>query len=372
VGRSRDRSRSRSAAARLPLRRLLPLLLLAACPGPTGDDDASGVELTCYYDGDGDGYGYPGPTVIAFDTCGENLTDVPGDCDDSRDDFNPDAVDVIGDGFDQDCSGADTVMCFVDADGDGYGLDAAAPDPDGSCEDDGQAFIGGDCDDTDPSIHPGGAETPGDGVDEDCNGVDAAACHYDGDGDGYGWPGVYVDLDGDCDDDPLQSADGSDCDDSRADIFPGAQELVGDGIDQDCNGTDSVLCYEDGDGDGWGSAAGAFVDPDGDCTDDAGQSPYGNDCDDNAFAVNPGVGEIVDDGVDQDCDGGDSVTCFYDGDGDGFGWPGTFVDPDGDCTDDPNQSDVGTDCDDSLANVYPGATEVLGDGIDQDCAGPPN
>ena len=32
---------------------------------------------------------------------------------------------------------------------------------------------------------------------------------------------------------------GGDCDDSRADVFPGAEDIPGDGIDQDCQGGDA-------------------------------------------------------------------------------------------------------------------------------------
>jgi hypothetical protein len=56
---------------------------------------------------------------------------------------------------------------YVDADGDGYGDPATArrsPIPP-----DGRIETGGDCDDTDPDVHPGAVESFN-GVDEDCDG----------------------------------------------------------------------------------------------------------------------------------------------------------------------------------------------------------
>ncbi len=69
-----------------------------------------------------------------------------------------------------------------------------------------------DCGPTDPSRYPGANDPCGDGLDQDCDGVDSQDC--DGDG---ALP-------------PL------DCDDADSSVFPGASEAIVDGLDQDCDG----------------------------------------------------------------------------------------------------------------------------------------
>ena len=106
---------------------------------------------------------------------------------------------------------------------------------------------GGDCDDTDGAIHPGMPEDLTNRVDDDCDGLadnmtprSPPADTQDLDGDGYTL------AQGDCDD--------------RADQahlamakmrHPGATEICGDGIDQDCNGIpdDGAACDPFGDND---------------------------------------------------------------------------------------------------------------------------
>jgi len=88
------------------------------------------------------------------------------------------AGDVDGDGLDEILVGA-----YCGAMGMAYLL---TEDP--GCEDldhdgSGAAPCGEDCDDTDPSIHPGAAEVLADGVDQDCDGTET--CYADGDGDGF-------------------------------------------------------------------------------------------------------------------------------------------------------------------------------------------
>ncbi len=115
------------------------------------------------------------------------------------------------DGLDNDCDGA-PADDEVDSDGDGWM----------SCE--------GDCEDSDPAIHPGVKEGPvghptcSDGIDNDCNGmIDMEDPHCycrDLDEDGH--------FDQDC--------GGADCNDADPFIYPGARERCSDGIDNDCNG----------------------------------------------------------------------------------------------------------------------------------------
>ena len=97
-----------------------------------------------------------------------------------------------------------------DADGDGY--------TDGECG-------GDDCNDDDPLIHPGATETCGDGVDQDCSGADLECA-----------PPLCADVDGDGYEDV--ACGGDDCNDNDPLIHPGATETCGDGVDQNCSGSD--------------------------------------------------------------------------------------------------------------------------------------
>jgi MYXO-CTERM domain-containing protein len=77
-------------------------------PGDGVDSDCNGIEL-CYVDADGDGY-RTNETVpstdVACESAGQASDDVPLiDCDDTRAGVNPEAVEIEGDGIDQDCDG---------------------------------------------------------------------------------------------------------------------------------------------------------------------------------------------------------------------------------------------------------------------------
>ncbi len=278
------------------------LAVLVGCPGEIGEPDDDDTTL------------------------GEVEGDEAGECDDGVDNDQDGYADC------EDSGCADAVMC-ADADGDGWSIQD------------------GDCDDDDPSVHPGADETPCDEVDNDCD--PATGDEPDADGDGFtaceecddGDPDVNPDAteetcdgaDNDCDSSTEDAPDGDgdgwslceDCDDEDPGVSPGADEQTCDGVDNDCD--PATEDETDADGDGHSS-----------CT----------DCDDGNADIYPGAYEECD-GLDTDCDGSIPLG-ELDNDGDGYvSCGGPLGDP---------------DCDDLDPNIYPGATELC-DGADGDCDG---
>jgi MYXO-CTERM domain-containing protein len=279
-------------------------------------DDGLAVRAL-YADQDGDGVGAgAGVTTCAAVAPGQSA--VAGDCDDLDAARYPGAAEVC-DGDDEDCDGAadeglPALVGYADGDGDGWGAGVAQP---GDCRaaPAGTVGQGGDCDDVDAGVNPGAAEVC-DGVDQDCtgfadDGLGFVTVYGDGDGDGFG-AGVGTSTCAGVG--AGQSAVGSDCDDRDASVRPGAVEVC-DGVDQDCaggadDGLPTVIVYRDADGDGYGAGAGTST-----CAGvGVGEAAVGGDCDDGVAAVNPGAVEVLDDAVDDDCDGTAQTTPVVDTD----------------------------------------------------------
>ena len=365
---------------------------LEQCNQPTGyvlvdgdcddGDDATypGVaylesSTSCMTDLDEDGWGSSSPAsgVVSGTDCddsdaGQNQDDADadgystcdGDCDDSDGGAYPGA-DEYCDGHDDDCDGAvdesdaiDQSIWYADVDVDGYGDSAQTLE---QCnQPTGYILVDGDCDDGDDATYPGvaylesstscmtdldedgwGSSSPASGVvsGTDCDDSDAGQNQDDADADGYST------CDGDCDDSDaaLEPADvdgdgystcDADCDDTDATLSPGI-DADSDGYStcEDCDDTNSFLNPSDDDGDGYSTC-------DGDCNDTKAVLNL-DDADADGYST-----------CDGDCDDTDSSLELDDTDGDGY----TTCDE---------------DCDDSDSGTYPGAAEIDGDGIDQDC-----
>jgi hypothetical protein len=339
-----------------------------------GDDD---------YDQDGDGH-----RSAARHTDGDDCFDAvdepfdnPGGL--APEQVNPEAAETWYDGTDADCAGDDD----FDQDGDGYALDDECDDTDASrfpnpeieeiwydgvddnCDgNDGDqdgdgwyiadyafevpaAYEAGDCWDDpgdaaawDPlpgfaalnpeDVHPDATETWYDGLDQDC----AEDGDFDQDGDGQTtseWP-------------DREGTSGTDCDDTRTDVYTGAPDTWYDGVDSDCAGNDDY----DQDGDGYA---------------------LDDECDDAEPTVNPGAAEVCGNRVDEDCsgstndEGATGCTTFYaDADADGFGGD------DSACLCESEGTYTATepeDCDDADGAVNPGAEELCSTSGDDDCDG---
>jgi len=385
--------------------------------GDGKDNNCNGVvdEALCNCDDrDGDGY--------LDAACGGD------DCDDSNSAIYPGAVEVCTDGVDNNCNGQ--VDCSEPAcAGDPTCVSCVAADQDG----DGYSTLGGvcgavDCDDNDPNVYPGATEVC-DGKDTNCDGV-RPQDDYDLDGDGVpacagdcndndptvypGAPELCDGVDNDCDGTvPSNELDGDgdgvtgcagDCNDNDPGIHPGATEICGNGIDEDCDGVDPactvpinywvqiqpifsakcVRCHHGKHnppnlrarhscsnlvGMPASCAGKTLVVPNSSATSylidkvtpDGIAPACGAKMPSETTGLTQAEADLIVQWIDQgaSCAGGGTGGNCIDNDGDGYGAPGDRSCPHG----------AHTDCDDNDPAINPGATEILGNGIDDDCNG---
>ncbi|MFM1771028.1 MAG: hypothetical protein RLZZ71_170, partial [Bacteroidota bacterium] len=377
-----------------------------------------GVLNTYYADTDGDGYGNPSSTIEACSAPSGYVINNT-DCNDVSAAISPSTV------------------WYLDADNDGYYINTSV-----SCTSPGANYnttggTSGDCDDNNAAVNAASTEVCN-GIDDNCNGqIDEGVLntyYADVDGDGYGDAGSsvqacsaptgYVTNNTDCNDASASinpttvwylDADGDgyyvstsvsctspganyntiggingDCNDSNSAINAAAIEICGNGIDEDCDGsdlacvipgcTDASACnynalatvtdgsctyastwYLDADGDGY------YVSTSVSCT-----SPGSNynttggtsgDCDDNNAAVNAAATEVCN-GIDDNCNGQIDELSTLDCDNDGLtleeetnnGTDPLNPDTDGDGVTDTNEIADGTNPNDPCSLIIASQT----------------
>jgi hypothetical protein len=217
-------------------------------------------------------------------------------------------------------------LFYADADNDGFGdlsndsLSCSAPA--------GYVANSTDCNDTDAAINP--------------NTV---------------W---YMDMDGDLQGDLMSTFTG---------CTPPSGYVLNSGDCDDTNPTVAAptMYYVDADNDGFGDDATGILT----CIQPANTVTIGGDCNDANNTIYPGATEICD-GFDNNCNGTNDEglifnTYYLDSDNDQYGAGIGLVSCEAIPL--PGYVLVNGDCDDTNPNVYPGATEILANDIDENCDG---
>jgi hypothetical protein len=321
-----------------------------------------------------------------------------GDCNDGDKAISPGATESCNT-KDDNCNGqvdeTDATGCtkyFKDLDGDGFGAGSSTCMCSADLGNKLTAILGGDCDDTKPTVKPGLGETCN-AIDDNCaNGVDEGC---DDDNDKFCDANMIIAATATC---GLSSLPvglatklGDDCDDSKNTIKPNATETCATaGVDDNCNGqidevnaTGCVAYFPDVDKDTFGDKSKTSL-----CLCTAGQAPNttytataNTDCDDGKNTVKPNATETcATAGVDDNCNGQTDepsatgcVNYYPDVDLDTFGdksKPALCLCTAGQAPNSTYTATANTDCNDGLATVKPNATETCATaGVDDNCNG---
>ena len=343
--------------------------------GDNVDQDCNDREF-CYVDGDNDNARHDTDTLQTAPgdhNCtgpGEGQATDPIDCDDTDNTVSPLLTEIVGNNKDDDCNNRAT--CYRDNDDDNARTDVTFQTPPGDldCNDPGQGVTSDpiDCDDNDNTVSPLLNEVIGNNKDDDCS--NDATCYRDDDNDGARTNATFVTAPGDLDcNDANQgvTSDPIDCDDTDDERSPLLTETIGNEKDNDCNGQE--LCWADADEDGTRDNADTVVSNNESCG-QIGEAPTTAlvDCDDNDDEAFPGNAETIGNENDNDCDGVE--ICYLDNDNDGYRHPSDTINS----TANENCSnfrearfDEIEDCDDDVATTNPGAPDICGNGVDDNC-----
>ncbi|MCP4869171.1 MAG: hypothetical protein GY898_10690, partial [Proteobacteria bacterium] len=361
--------------------------------GDEVDQNCDGDEL-CYDDTDNDNYVENGSdTVVSSNSIscqqsGEHTAITAADCNDTVAAINPGATEIPGDEVDQNCD--DDELCYDDTDNDNYvenGSDTVLSSNSISCQQSGEhtAITADDCNDTVAAINPGATEIAGDEVDQNCD--DDELCYDDTDNDDFVENGSDTVLSVNsisCQESGEHTAiTADDCNDNNAAIKPGASEIAGDEVDQNCDGDE--LCYDDTDNDNFvENGSDTVLSPSSISCQQSGEhtSTTTADCDDTDDTICPTCSEVLDDDIDQDCDDRDDITCYDDGDGDDYGLtsqpstqtstvdlpatqlcPGARHTQSGDCNDSFVEVFPGVQLDSVTGDTDPACTDTDDDGV---------
>jgi hypothetical protein len=344
----------------------------SACSSTSTAVDVTAVPNVDYFaDADGDGFG---DITTLISTCIQPqgyVTDNT-DCKDNDAAIFPGAQEICND-IDDDCNdliddGLVFTTYYADADGDSFGdinnpLDACVIPA-------GYVTNSADCNDNNANQNTASTEICN-GEDDDCdgiidNGLIFLDYYADLDSDGFGAgtaTNSCVDLGAG------YVTNNTDCNDNNANQNTASTEICN-GEDDDCDGTiDNGITfldyYADTDGDGFG--AGDVISS---CSDlGAGYVSNNTDCDDSNSNINSSATETcntIDDNCDGQIDEGVQTVYFIDNDGDTYGNPSVSILA---CTQPIGYTPDDTDCNDTDANINPGAEDIAGNGIDENCDG---